>query len=1105
MPKKKKEYKIKLKTKLTAGILTLLLAVLVGPMLANVFATASDYFYDSANVSMNGVDDGTAYMYLRTTGGGTFYSMQGDFSISETNDGDNYIALQSLMAVGSNGSTSIVNFDADGFRRVLHTDSNYDGNVINANNPIMIAVYSVDKNTPAGDYVVSLSNVSVVGGTSGFDGERLPNMEGIIHVTRTDTSPSKLSQTIILRDGEGHDITGTTIDKYYGDESFVVTWEHTVGDGEVSYHPDDDEFSEHVARTAGDHIEIDNVGTVDICAWASETDDYAPAQACITVVVSKRPLDITGATIEDKTYDGTTTAVVTDVDFADRDLSDAEYEATATFDDADAGADKPVRVSVSLIGDAINHYVLNASNYNTTKTINKYLLHAGDMSIVGGSTQVYTPGGVEPDVLVSANTHGGTTTLGEDDYDLEYVDNTSVGSATIRVTGKGNYTTGDGPVILDFNIVARGFNDSNVTAPSSIVEGHILTADEISVNVDGVDLVQCANADDTNCDYTVVISGDNDGVIGSVINVAINGCNNYEGVGARDIQVVAKLPQNVSFGDVTDTVVNKNYGDAEFKYAATTDGDGTIYYHSTNESVATVDDSGNVTIKEIGDADIVATASESDTYAEGTARYTISVKKGEVTISDATVSGKVYDGTTVATVTDASLSVDSLKYNADFTATGAFSNANIGDKIVTVNFVLNSETFAHYCFAISSTECVDNAALITNARIEAFTLGADNATAVLTDTAFEYDGNAKEPTANVTVDLDGDGTKETTLTAGTDYSISYKNNVNAGTATATVDGEGNFSGALLALEFTISAFTLTADNSAAALANTAFEYDGNAKEPTANVTVDLDGDGTKETTLTAGTDYEITYSDNINAGTGTATITAKGNYAGSFTALEFTISKADSGEPEDTPSDLAGEVGQTLADLGDLPTGFAWVDPTTPITAGMNDYPATYVKDGDTANYTASDITLAVLGYTEEYEVTKGDGLEHIIGVDGAAEFEIDADYELFEEGGEVYVDNNLVEPANYDSWSSSTVISLSKEYMDSLALGEHTLAVLFNNGGVARASFMVSEPTPEPGAADTGVFTTGAAGGAIATGFSAFALGSLIGVAYWTRRRNNR
>lgn len=61
-------------------------------------------------------------------------------------------------------------------------------------------------------------------------------------------------------------------------------------------------------------------------------------------------------------------------------------------------------------------------------------------------------------------------------------------------------------------------------------------------------------------------------------------------------------------------------------------------------------------------------------------------------------------------------------------------------------------------------------------------------------------------------------------------------------------------------------------------------YTGSAKKPSVTV---KDGDYT----LVEGKDYTVTYSNNTNAGTATATVTGKGNYTGSV-SKNFTINKA---------------------------------------------------------------------------------------------------------------------------------------------------------------------------------------------------------------------
>jgi hypothetical protein len=702
--------------------------------------------------------------------------------------------------------------------------------------------------------------------------------------------------------------------------------------------------------------------------------------------------------------------------------------------------------------------------------------------------------------------YGGTYTLTEgEDYELVYSDNTSVGTGRVSIAGKGNFTTGENPIVLEYVIGTRGINGSNLVAPNKIVEGRILSEDDIDINVDGVDLVRCDYDGQTDCDYVLSITG-NTGIVGDTVNVMAEGRNNYTGVAGKDIEIVAKLEQTVTFSDVTGDIA-KTYGDDVFTYTATTDGDGTISYASSDSTVATVDlNSGLVEIVGVGEVNITATATETGTYAEGSVSYHLIVSKKTITIAGVTISNKTYDGSTAATVTEATLSDDDLLVGDGFSIDDAhFTSANVGSyDDVYVRIKLDDDAYDYYQFEGNSK----TAETVGSATIAAFTLGSDNSAVVLSSTSYTYNGEAKEPAATVAVDLDGDGTKEAVLSMGTDYTISYDKNVNAGTAAVTITGQGNYSGSLPAVEFTISAAPVE-DVTVTAPAQT---YTGSALEPVPTVTGTVNGE---PVTFTTDDYYVIDHGNFIDAGDHTFGVASgmNSNYYIPITNGTFTINKAESGEPENVPSSLTGEVGKTLAELGELPEGLAWVNGSTTLTAGMNDYPVTYTKNGDTANYNTVNLTVSVLGYTAEYEVIVGAGQEYMIGEDGSALFEINANYDLFEEGGSVYVDNELVESANYESWSNSTVIKFKKEFMDSLAVGEHTLAVLFNDGGVARTTFTIANPVApggdeekdedtEPGTADTGAFT-GVSGGAVATSLTVVAAVMMAGV-YIVRRRNS-
>lgn len=72
-------------------------------------------------------------------------------------------------------------------------------------------------------------------------------------------------------------------------------------------------------------------------------------------------------------------------------------------------------------------------------------------------------------------------------------------------------------------------------------------------------------------------------------------------------------------------------------------------------------------------------------------------------------------------------------------------------------------------------------------------------------------------------------------------------------------------------------------NASVSLSASSYTYDGSAKRPT--VTVKYGSD-----TLTSGTDYTVSYSNNVSVGTATVTVTGKGRYIGTATK-SFTISK----------------------------------------------------------------------------------------------------------------------------------------------------------------------------------------------------------------------
>ncbi len=1162
--------------KKTIGVIAGIFAValLCFGVLPNVFATSNISVSTSGEVALDGTNDGSVSVVISSSVADTIHGVQATFQPSVSDSSGTHLTLTELTPGGAVTPTS--NETSDGIVYWLDGTLTH-GFDVSAGGAIWTGVYAVDKDTPAGDYTISIPAEIITAGAD-YDAAYSGTLTATVTVTRNDTPATKPSQVVTFRDGSGNPVTGLT--QWYGDADITITKEVTTGDGAITeYHPDDD-GSGTVAHTAGDMVGFGEPGNVDICAWVAETENYAATKACFSVEVTKRPIGVDSATIANKTYDGTTSAEVTAVTFSNLGGgTPPTYTAEGTFGTADAGADKAIRVDVTLTGEeTLAHYTLSPSYINTTKTISPYVLNVSGVSFSDGTdTYIYDPDGVEPGVTVEANVHGGTSTLVLDaDYEVEYTDNTGVGTGHAKITGKGNFTTGALPIDLSFTITKATIANEDVTAPSSIVDGHILSENEVSVSVNGHTLTQCAADGAANCDYLLTITN-NTGVVGDTVAVRVEGRNNYDGTVNKNVNIVDKLPQTVTFGEITNTTVDKSYGDEDFTNVATIvetgEGHGEISYRSTNESVVRVNESGTVSIVGVGDADIYATAAETATYAEGSAKYTVHVDKKAITITGATVATKTYDGATPATVSSASLSVESLVFNTDFTAVGAFLDVNVGNnKAVLVNIALSSDTFAHYCF-IKDDECRDMAAIITNGVIEAFNLNGDTATADLTANSFVYNGSEKTPGATVKADLDGDGIKETTLASETDYDMNYENNVNRGTGSATVSGKGNYAGSLAGLEFEI----IAAPVENVVVTAPSQDYTGEALEPVPTVTGEING---SSMTFSAGDYYVIPHADFKNAGSYTFSVKSVdgGNYYFDSTDGSFTINKVASGNPAEMTAGLKIAAGCTLAELGERTVGFAWTNPDTVVGAGNQTFPATYLQNDDSTNYTpitvdvpvyglkrlsvvtaimgeggevtnpgdlaveedeltwtispdegyelesfvinaedktsevsggrftmiaGTDNVTAIVRFRKVYEVINGAGQTHIRGVDGAAEFEIDAEYELFEDDGKVYVDDELVDPENYDSRSGSTIITFSADYLNSLTVGEHTLAVVFADNGIARTTFIIADPEAEddnPAAADTGVFTS-ATGGAIATGASVMVMGALVSAMFLAKK----
>ena len=123
-----------------------------------------------------------------------------------------------------------------------------------------------------------------------------------------------------------------------------------------------------------------------------------------------------------------------------------------------------------------------------------------------------------------------------------------------------------------------------------------------------------------------------------------------------------------------------------------------------------------------------------------------------------------------------------------------------------------------------------------------------------------------------------------TLVQGTDYTVEYSNNLNAGTGQFIIRGCGNLFTGTKTVNFSITRKSISGlSHSSISDQN----YTGSAITPPVNV---YDGN----TLLRSGTDYTVSYSNNINVGTATVTITGNGNYTGTKTVyFGFRYTRSD--------------------------------------------------------------------------------------------------------------------------------------------------------------------------------------------------------------------
>ena len=313
----------------------------------------------------------------------------------------------------------------------------------------------------------------------------------------------------------------------------------------------------------------------------------------------------------------------------------------------------------------------------------------------------------------------------------------------------------------------------------------------------------------------------------------ITGTGKYIGTVKKTFTIT---PKSIKLTDITLSSTSYTYnGSSKTPAVTVTDGTKTLV-SGTDYSVKYTNNINAGTAK--------VTVTGAGNYKDSVEK-TFTIDKKSIKLTDITLSSTsyTYNGsskTPAVTVTDGTKTlVSGTDYSVKYT-----NNINTGTAKVTVTGMGNYKDSVEKNFTIDQKS-------LSNAEVN------------LSSSSYVFNGKAKKPTVTVTL-----GTK--TLISGTDYSVKYTNNINAGTAKVTVTGTGNYK------DSAYINFAITPKNISGMTFNVepqTMTYNGTAQKP--NVSV-----ADSDKTLVKDTDYTVSVSNNINAGTANISFKGKNNYTG---------------------------------------------------------------------------------------------------------------------------------------------------------------------------------------------------------------------------------
>ncbi|MBQ6478070.1 MAG: BspA family leucine-rich repeat surface protein [Erysipelotrichaceae bacterium] len=448
------------------------------------------------------------------------------------------------------------------------------------------------------------------------------------------------------------------------------------------------------------------------------------------------------------------------------------------------------------------------------------------------------------------------------DYSVKYANNTNAGTATITITGSGNY---QGTLQKTFTIEPVELNEYNTTVTLSkdmfAYNGKVQKPKVNSVVYNGKKLK-------ANTDYAVKYWTPDSTDAPWEYNIEIIGKNNYRSEGFYvDYYITDMMPVNsltisgikdqVYTGSpiVQDKLVIKN--GKEVIYDAV---------NGINKGYVTIDYQNNT---ETGTASMIITGNY---FLDYTGEIVKTFKITGTAISKAKMTGfeasKPYNnGAPMLQDVVLEYGGSALIPGTDYVITYE-NNIDIG----TATMIITGKS--------GFTGTVKKTFKITGNPFNAKTVTVEG----LAD-SYPYKGEKWEPVP----DLLDNGTHS--YIGSENYDITYSSNINAGTASITFTGKGAYTGSF-SKTFKIAKLKIT-DSEVTLNSSYAYTKGGVKPQPVIRV------NGRK---LVLNTDYTLSYKNNAKLGAATLTIKGKGNYEDSL-SIDFTVRKATSAGLKMTAAD----------------------------------------------------------------------------------------------------------------------------------------------------------------------------------------------------------